>query len=67
MGGMGGGGREVQEREEIYIYTYSTLLTTQKCAGRNGLRRSAAKRSYPQLKVRGSDQECQAALAQERL
>ena len=32
----------------------------------DGPRRSMAERSYPSTKVRGSDQECQAASAQER-
>ena len=39
----------------------------QKHAGCDRLHRSMAKRSYPSPKVRGSDQECQAASAQEYL
>ena len=41
------------------------ICGTEKCAGCDGPRRSIAVRSYPSPKVRGSDQECQTAAAQE--
>ena len=42
-----------------------SLGTLQKRAGCDGPCRSVAKRSYSSPKVRGSDRECQAAMAQE--
>ena len=50
----------------INLISVLTIWTVQKRASCDGPGRSVAERSYPSPKVRSSDQECQAATAQEQ-
>ena len=51
----------------INLISLLTIWTTQKSASCDRMGRSVAERSYPSPKVRDSDQERQAAVAQEQL